>query len=391
MRSFAYVLFPAACSLLASTGGAVAHAQEQPSADLRGTFAPLHHEAGLAIEPADSPESGELTGNVRFSYAFRPVVLRDASEEIAYRVVEHQFTGDLGLAVGILGRLTVGVDIPVLMGQTGDDLTGAEDAQRVIGSSPIPVTAIGDPGVRLKLTFVKPEQVEGNPRGPALGLDERFTVPLGDERSFIAEGHVASETRVLFDYFAGVVSAHAAAGVKLRADDGSFACDPDQPESACGSRFGHELPFVAGLALHPYALGIDPEARGTLFVETRGRVPVSPVTPDVSTQALSWYASVAGRYRLGDVALLAGVELGLWDGVGNAPFRATFGVSFAPRASDADRDGFSDDDDKCPQLAEDRDGFEDDDGCPEMDNDRDGVPDSLDECPTAPGKEGAGC
>ncbi|MBK8939744.1 MAG: hypothetical protein IPM79_19510 [Polyangiaceae bacterium] len=38
---------------------------------------------------------------------------------------------------------------------------------------------------------------------------------------------MSSETRVLFDYFAGPVSAHAAAGVKLRADTGSFACDPD--------------------------------------------------------------------------------------------------------------------------------------------------------------------
>jgi hypothetical protein len=66
-------------------------------------------------------------------------------------------------------------------------------------------------------------------------------------------------------------------------------------------------------------------------------------------------------------------------------------VSFAPRASDADKDGFSDDDDKCPRFAEDRDGVEDDDGCPEMDNDRDGVPDGLDECPNLPGKDGAAC
>lgn len=391
MRSFAYVLVPAACSVLVSTVLSAAGAQEQPSADLRGSYAPLHHDAGLAIEPADSPESGELTATVRFTYAFRPVVLRDENEEIAYRVVEHQFTGDVGLAVGLFGRLTIGLDLPVLMGQTGDDLSQAEDAARLLGDQPIPVTAIGDPGVRLKGTFLKPAKVDGQPRGPALGLDERLTIPLGDERSFIGEGHVSSETRVLFDYFAGPVSAHAAAGVKLRADTGSFACDPDAREDDCGSRFGHEIPFVAGLALHPYALGIDPEARGTLFVETRGRVPVSPVTPDVSTQALSWYASLAGRYRLGDVALLAAVEVGLWEGVGNSPFRATVGVSFAPRASDADKDGFSDDDDKCPRFAEDRDGVEDDDGCPEMDNDRDGVPDGLDECPNLPGKDGAAC
>lgn len=51
-----------------------------------------------------------------------------------------------------------------------------------------------------------------------------------------------------------------------------------------------------------------------------------------------------------------------------------------PPPSDRDRDGVSDVDDKCPERAEDLDGFEDEDGCPELDNDRDGVIDGLDEC-----------
>jgi len=40
--------------------------------------------------------------------------------------------------------------------------------------------------------------------------------------------------------------------------------------------------------------------------------------------------------------------------------------------------------DRCPLLAEDRDGFEDDDGCPDRDNDRDGFPDDEDRCPLDP-------
>lgn len=382
MRSFVHVVALVASGALAVTFATPGHAQEQPSADLRGTYAPLHHDAGLAFEPTDSPATGEVTGNVRFQYAFRPVVLRDARDEIAYRVVEHQFTADVGLSVGLFGHMTLGVDMPVLLGQTGDDLSSSPEAQRLVGEDAVPIAGLGDPGLRLKGTLVKPSYESGVLRGFGFAVDERFTLPLGDEQSFIAEGAVTSETRLLFDYGFGPVSGHLAGGVKVRADEGAYACDPDLPLESCGSRFGHEVPFVLAFALHPHALGIDPEARGTLFVETRGRVPIHPVTPDESRLPLSWHAGVGGRYRIGDLALLAGVELGLLGGVGTAPVRAMFGLSFAPRGADSDGDGLVDDDDKCPGLAEDLDAFEQDDGCPEMDNDGDGLPDDAIERPT---------
>jgi hypothetical protein len=46
-----------------------------------------------------------------------------------------------------------------------------------------------------------------------------------------------------------------------------------------------------------------------------------------------------------------------------------------------DQDGVPDDKDQCPELAEDRDGFEDADGCPDWDNDDDGIGDVDDRCP----------
>ncbi|HEY0708039.1 MAG TPA: OmpA family protein [Polyangia bacterium] len=55
-----------------------------------------------------------------------------------------------------------------------------------------------------------------------------------------------------------------------------------------------------------------------------------------------------------------------------------------PPPVDPDGDGIAGDTDKCPNVAEDRDGFEDEDGCPEADNDKDGVPDQSDKCPLKP-------
>jgi outer membrane protein OmpA-like peptidoglycan-associated protein len=64
----------------------------------------------------------------------------------------------------------------------------------------------------------------------------------------------------------------------------------------------------------------------------------------------------------------------------------TFGVhalfDSAPRVPpDRDRDGIIDRLDHCPDVPEDKDGFQDADGCPDPDNDQDGVLDPVDHCP----------
>ncbi len=49
--------------------------------------------------------------------------------------------------------------------------------------------------------------------------------------------------------------------------------------------------------------------------------------------------------------------------------------------NDSDDDGILNDDDFCPDVAEDMDGFQDEDGCPDLDNDGDGIADDKDGCP----------
>ena len=51
---------------------------------------------------------------------------------------------------------------------------------------------------------------------------------------------------------------------------------------------------------------------------------------------------------------------------------------------DKDADGIADANDLCPDIPEDRDGFEDADGCPDPDNDKDGILDVKDRCPNEP-------
>lgn len=57
-----------------------------------------------------------------------------------------------------------------------------------------------------------------------------------------------------------------------------------------------------------------------------------------------------------------------------------------PPHLDSDGDGISDNVDKCPDMPEDKDGFQDEDGCPDLDNDGDGIPDTEDACPNEKGE-----
>lgn len=373
-------------ALAASEATAIA-AGPGPSLDLRGFHAPTDPASGISMEPASSPNTLEWNMGVWLAYAARPITLRDPSTNaIAFDVLSHQLTGDLTAGVGFAQRFALGVDLPFAIAQVGDDPT--LESKRALGDAPIPRQAIGDLGLTGKITLMRP--TSGELGGFALALHERFTFPTGDEASYLGEGSVSSETRLLAEYRLLALGVHLAAGVKLRGDLERFACastpapDPQKEDAldACPTRFKNELPFGFGISVRPQALGLDNAGRWTWFLEARGHTPLSPMRPlsTGSARVASLELDAGARLAIRDVSLLAGVGTSLIGAVGGAPLRVILSVGWAPREHDADGDGVEDDRDQC-QLPEDRDGFQDDDGCPELDDDDDGVPDGDDKCP----------
>ena len=75
--------------------------------------------------------------------------------------------------------------------------------------------------------------------------------------------------------------------------------------------------------------------------------------------------------------LLGGIRMSFRDATPEKPLAE-------PTRHDRDGDGIEDERDRCPDQAEDLDGFEDQDGCPETDNDQDGILDAADGCPNIP-------
>lgn len=358
---------------------ALAQQSSPPSLDLRGSHASIDPGAGLYQEPADSPGTAEWSAGFWLSYAYRPITLRDArTNSVVFDVIKHQVTSDLTAGIGVGHRLLLGLDLPVLLYQTGDTPTAA--STRVLGDSPLPGQAIGDLGINGKLTLIRP--TGGDLGGFALAFHERFTVPTGDPASYLGEGAVTSESRLLAEYRLVALGVHLALGFKIRGENESFACGGVASLADCNTRFGHELPFGLGVDLRPQAFGIDPKGRLTFYLDSHGYLPVSPIAPFQSTGASSLRIGVGARYMaVRDLSLLAGVEAALLAGVGDAPARALLSVAWAPRSHDLDHDGVDDDVDQCKELAEDIDGFQDEDGCPDLDNDDDGVPDKSDKCP----------
>lgn len=350
-----------------------------PSLDLRGYRPSTDPGAGLYNEPVSTPEHGDTNIGLTLSYAYSPVWIREVNTREEFRVIKHQLTGDLVANIGAFGRLSLGVDLPFIIAQTGD--TPNERTTYALGPTNLPSRAFGDVAFTAKIVLVKP--TAGKMGGFALAFHDRFTVPTGDRGSFLGEGHVTNTARFLAEIRFLVLALHLAGGVKLRAESERFLCAqvPSQPEEQCPQVFQHELPFSFGLSFRPQALGIDPRGRWTFLLEGQGHQPLYPTPPfKRNTLMNALEVGTGARYAFGDAYLMGGVAWGAY-GMGSAQVRAMLTLGYAPREKDEDGDGVPDDDDQCPELREDKDGFEDQDGCPDGDNDNDGVPDSDDQCP----------
>jgi hypothetical protein len=323
---------------------------------------------GVTLAPELTPSFGAV-----LDYAHRPFVAvgldcytsDGASSSCEGPRQETALSAHLGAlhllgAVTVLGRLQIGLDLPVLLydGERYQYVDRVEVAPRTAAVGGTGAT-LGDPRLSLKVRVLGPAPGSD---GFALGASAWVSAPLAHA---IVPGHFAGEPlptgggNVLAELRVGDFRGALNLGVTARAD-AQFL------ESAVGT----ELTYGLGLAyrFHPAVEGLVDVSGATSFgtrfdseapLEARGAVAV----------------------HFGELALLAGGGAGLVYGVGVPVARAFLGVSFVPMpARDSDGDGLVDGRDACPEAAEDADDFVDDDGCPDLDNDEDQIPDAQDRC-----------
>lgn len=357
-------------------------AEPLPSFDARVWKPSTDPRAQLVLEPTTTPGAGVFSTAAWASYAYRPIALRDAATgSSTLRPVSERLTLDLTANLGIGARTAVGVALPVALLQTGS--TGLPSAASTVDRAPR--TAIGD----LMLTG-KRSLVDNRDGGLGLAALATVALPSGSRQSFLGEGSLALAAHLVADYNMKLVGFSASLGFRTRTENRTW------PEaSAGGVRRGEEIPWAAGVWLKPFFFGKPFADRQQWEVAAHGWVPAGPVAPfglgrEGARQLSPVVVSLSDRLDLGrhrDAFLLAGAQVGASDAVGVPAVAATLAVGWSPRNHDLDGDGVDDVVDQCPEIPEDRDGFEDSDGCPDLDDDDDGVLDDEDRCPRVKGLE----
>ncbi len=328
-----------------------------------------------------SPEVGAngdwVAGGV-VSYASNPLVAQ--SELGTAKLIGQRTMFDIGGAYAFLDRFEAGARMP-LYSQSGD-LSG--NSHPLQGFEAAKGTARGDLSVFGKARLVDTNFV-------TLGIGLQVTLPTATSGQYTGTD-MPEVTALALGAFVPhprlTVTANVGGIVRKKVE-------------AANISQGSGLQWGGGVAFRALdKLWIAAEVFGELMPSGH-KTQKTDGSNMVSTTGLSPVEGLLGiNYRLErrlTVGLAAG--RGLSSGLGAPDLRGVFAITFAPGTpelrpihppppphidGDADGDGILDSKDKCPNEAEDKDGFEDDDGCPDLDNDHDGIPDAKDKCPLDP-------
>lgn len=239
-------------------------------------------------------------------YQHRPLVFTVDGQEAGASVASRWTAHVLG-AVGITDWLEAGLSLPVVLSQSGDDLSAQ-------GLSPVPAAALGAPWLSARGTFLR--ESKGHPLD--LGLQLAVSLPLGSSAALTKDpgAGLAFAPRLGLGRALGPVRLGAELGALVR---GAQVLSPASPQvgDEVGSAFtGAAVVSSVGLPVH---------------LEFAARVE-APFTRSLA--AVEVLAAV--RYRV-----LEQLELSVLGGpgFGGAPgtpaFRVLAGLAWTPRFGDA--------------------------------------------------------
>ena len=311
---------------------------------------PAQRNAFINLSTARLSPQGSWEAGFYLNLADDPLVLELDEERIAAPVHRQLGLNLLG-SFSILDILEIGIDVPLVLVQTGDDRFESAGF------------GIGDLRLVPRVGLYRSDTADGF----ALAFLVDTRLPTGDSDTFQG-GEVRVEPRFALDYrLPGGTRIGGNLGWAFRPEAQFFDLTVDD-----GLTWGLAADVALGQNFH-----LIPELAGG----------ASFLAEELGSEEAPLEALLAGRCAF-DSGLLVhgGVGTGLIQGWGAPDWRLFAGLSFGPRIvleNDRDRDNITDELDACPDVPEDIDGVEDSDGCPE-DNDSDGIEDALDECPFQP-------
>ena len=354
----------AALTLMAST----ALAQDDATSFQVEHFEPLPSQGTNIMNIAKSDVLGHLKPSFGLfaHYVDDPLILvnEDDSADVPARFIHNQFKTELWASLGLFNIAELGVVLPVIPFQSGDELTELGIPSSIDGF------ALADMRVIPKVQVLNPEKFGGF----GLALVAPVYLPLGDDGSFNSDGKFRVEPRLVADWRHEVgiaVSGNIAYQVRPETASRNIVVD-----DVVRYGFGVELPTgVESMRIIGSLFGnIQLADDRVIDSQTLGENRSSPM------EALGGLQFSLPAHLVASV----GGGAGLTKGVGSPDFRVFASIGYTPRVADKDGDGILDADDQCPEVREDFDNFEDEDGCPDLDNDQDKILDADDQCPMEP-------
>jgi OmpA-OmpF porin, OOP family len=321
---------------------------------------------------------GDYRGTALLHYEHNPLLAVLDGVRIG-SIVRHRMTLHLAAAYSPYRHLELGLLLPVIGFQTGDDL-------RTLGVPSAAAAGLGTPvlGVRYQLL----RSNDGAPFDLAAGLG--IGLPVGSDSAFGRNPGLSVMPKLMGSRGFLHLLGSAEVGALIR------------PGSPVGTQaLGSHVSLGAAVST------LGPSWRGELSIHSAISLTQLPVSFEVRA---------GPRYPVSssfDLFALAGLGFGSAPGTPNfrlmvgGSYGGSAGVSAPPkvicskeaphRAEDCpelddDSDGIKNGADVCSLEAEDKDAFEDTDGCPEADNDSDSFLDPQDRCPNEKGvAEHGGC
>jgi outer membrane protein OmpA-like peptidoglycan-associated protein len=283
-------------------------------------------------------------------------------------IIANRLGMDLWAGLGLVGRLQIAIALPMTLYQNGEDFNDpnpvSSGGTHIKGANGY---AFNDPRLYLKLLFY------GKPKGFQIGFSHWLSFPFGKEDDFGGEKHFtgfSGEGRLLGEWNADRWRIGLNFGFLWRARNERFF-----------SSINSQMLTYGG------AIAVDAVVRRlTIVAELYGRHDLCTAAnadcaiSDINSSPLELDLS-AKIWLIPGLSLNIGVGNGLVAGLGAPQPRVFLGMVWAPSNADRDKDGVSDNFDKCPDVPEDKDKFQDSDGCPDIDNDGDAINDDQDKCP----------
>jgi hypothetical protein len=359
MHTRAFLFLVAVCALVGATAATATTARAQVSGFAIDRYEPSERGSDWFVnESLDLRGAPLAAGGLAFGWGYRPLVLRDPAAiqgEPRATAVTDQVVVHAGATLLVRDRYRVGVDLPVVLFQDGEDLSSISTTVRSPDKA-----ALGD----LRLTGdVRILGQYGAPLSAAIGAQVHF--PTGSRSLFTSDGTMRVTPRLLVagDY-AGLVYA-AKLGFAYRPLDATFDGRPLGSEAIFATAIGVKVNdrFVFG-----------PELYGSTVVTGGERAFRTRNTP--LEMLLGGHIMLAGHWKAGSA-----IGPGLTRGDGTPSMRVVFSIEAVPDVCvDPDGDGVCADEDVCPSV----DGLRKDHGCP-ADRDYDGFNDADDACPDQAG------